>query len=223
MSAVETTFDRIAGVPVHYDRLDPPKHYGSKGDHRSFDCRQKLKDALDECLESLFERWSRGTPTIILTAGTIGDGHGAHGNGYAFDLDGFYWGDERFMMDEYPADRKFYNGINAHLFLHFPQVLSYHYPSHHDHFHVDFNFSHRFRPDSSAQTFFVQSCAVYLYGKDIGSSGTEDDGVDGDWGNKTKDAIVEVLGELGLSGQGGLTETNVWKEFLVKSRDRAFS
>lgn len=223
MPSSETTFDRLAGVPVHYDRLPPPSDYGSKGDHRSFGCRRRLEDTLNECFEGLFNLWGRGTPTIILTAGTIGDGGGAHGQGFAFDLDGFYWGDARFMMDEYPQDRVFYNGINAHLFLYFSQVLSFHYPQHRDHFHVDFNFAHRFRTASNAQTFFVQSCVVHLYGKDIGSTGLEGDGVDGIWGDDTKRGVNQALDDLGLGGQGGLTKPSVWMEFLARSRDRAFS
>ena len=223
MPSTETMFDRIAGVPVHYDRLDPPLHYGSKGDPRSFACRHRLKDTLEACFEDLFDRWGRSSPSIILTAGTLGDGAGAHGQGFAFDLDGFFWDEQRFMMDEYPEDRAFYNGVNAHLFLHFSQVLSFHYPNHRDHFHVDFNFSHRFRTSSNSQTFFVQSCVVHLYGKDIGATGPERDGVDGVWGDQTRRGVSEALGDLGLGRRGGLTEPDVWKQFLIASRDQAFS
>lgn len=222
-SSMDTSFDRLAGVPVHYDRLPPVYPYGSKGDQRQFSCKQLLQDTLTTCFDELFEAWNKGKPSIILTAGTTGDGGGAHGQGYAFDLDGFYWGEEKFMMNEYSADRVFYNGINAHLFLHFSQVLSFHYPGHHDHFHVDFNFSHRFRTSSNAQTYFVQSCVVYIYGKIIGSTGVESDGVDGVWGADTKNGVRDVLQELGLSGQGGLTKPDVWKEFLRLTRDRAFA
>ena len=222
-SSSNTSFDHLAGVPVHYDRLPPAHPYGSKGDHRSFGCKKKLKDTLNSCFEELFDVWNKGTPSIILTAGTTGDGGGAHGQGFAFDLDGFYWGDEKFMMNAYPSDRVFYNGINAHLFLYFSQVLSFHYPRHHDHFHVDFNFSFRFRTSSNAQTYFVQSCAVYIYGKNLGSTGTEGDGVDGIWGSETRSAILEVLDDLGLSGQGGLTKPAVWMEFLRLTRDQAFA
>ncbi|MER9300737.1 hypothetical protein NKI38_30350 [Mesorhizobium sp. M0621] len=222
MPAAETSFDSLAGVPVHYDRL-PSFPYGSKGDPRSFSCRHKLKDTLNTCLAELFEVWGRGRPSIILTAGTIGDGMNAHGQGLAFDLDGFYWGDDRFMMDRYPDDRKLYIGINAHLFLHFFQILSYHYPSHKDHFHVDFNFSFSFRTASNAQTFFLQSALKYVFGREIGKTGPEDDGVDGVYGSATKPAVASVLDELGLSGQGGLTVPSVWRDFLLKCRARAFA
>ena len=152
MSANETSFTHLDSVPVHYDRAAPPNGYGSKGKPGTWGCRHKLKDALDACFTELFDLWPKDKPDIILTAGTIGDGDNAHGKGEAFDLDGFWWGSESFMMDQYPSNRALYLGINAHLFLHFSQVLSFHYPGHHDHFHVDFNFSHRFRTSSNAQT-----------------------------------------------------------------------
>ncbi|MGO1078125.1 hypothetical protein [Inquilinus sp. CA228] len=222
MSATEASFDHLAGVPVHYDRLPSPHSYGSKGELRTFQCRNKLKDTLETCFDDLFTEWGRGRPTVILTAGTIGDGMNAHGQGNAFDLDGFFWNEDRFMMNEYPSDRKFYIGINAHLFIYFSQILSYHYPNHQDHFHMDFNFSYTFRTSSNAQTFFLQSALKYIFGKDIGHTGTENDGVDGDYGTATRPVVANVLAELGLSGQGGLTVPNVWKQFLLECRARAF-
>jgi len=219
----EARFDELAGVRVHDDRNPPPNGYGSKGLPRTFFCTDKLKDTLDGCFAELFTIWGQGTPSIILTAGTLGDGENAHGKGLAFDLDGFYWGEDRFMMLDYPQDRVFYNGINAHLFLFFSQVLSFHYPEHADHFHIDFNASFRFRTSSNAQTFFLQSCLVYLYGKDIGATGPEKDGVDGIYGGATRRALLQVLDDLGLSGRGGLTKADVWRDFLIITRDRAFA
>ena len=141
MPANEASFKKLVDVPVNYDRLPAPFGYGSKGKNQTFFCRNKLKNTLEKCFKELFELWGRDTPSIILTAGTIGDGENAHGQGFAFDLDGFYWGDQKFMMISYPTDREFYLGINAHLFLYFSKVLNYHYPNHQDHFHVDFNFA----------------------------------------------------------------------------------
>lgn len=113
---------------------------------------KETQSALEKCFAELFELWGRERPTIILTAGTIGDGDNSHGKGEAFDLDGFYWGDKKFMMDQYKKDRRFYIGINAHLFLFCSQVLNTHYPNHYDHFHVDFNFTYSYRETSNAQT-----------------------------------------------------------------------
>ena len=220
MPAQETSFNQLSGVPVHYDRLAAPDDYGSKGQARTFWCTTKLRNTLENCVTDLFAVWRKGPPSIILTAGTIGDGDNAHGQGLAFDLDGFHWSDHRFMMDEYPEDRPFYVGINAHLFLYFSQVLSYHYPAHRDHFHLDFNFTYTFRPASNAQTFFLQSALKYLFGKDIGQTGPEHDGVDGVYGSATKPVVAEVLEEIGLSGT--LTTGAVWREFLLECRKRAF-
>jgi|EndMetStandDraft_2_1072991.scaffolds.fasta_scaffold181432_2 hypothetical protein len=221
MPAQETSFTKLANVPVHYDRLPAPDDYGSEGKPRTFRCTIKLRDTLEQSLTDLFTVWGRGRPSIILTAGTIGDGDNAHGQGLAFDLDGFHWDGHRFMMDEYPADRRFYVGINAHLFLYFSQVLSYHYPAHRDHFHVDFNFDYTFRPASNAQTFFLQSALKYLFDKDIGGTGPEHDGVDGVYGSATEPVVTKVLQEIGLSGE--ITTKTVWREFLLECRKRAFA
>lgn len=219
----EASFNTLAGVPVHYDRLKAPKGYGSKGEQRNFKCTNELKTALGNCMTDLFAAWNEGNPTIILSAGTLGDGEHAHGKGNAFDLDGFWWGERRFMMDEYPTNRRLYIGINAHLFLYFPQVLSYHYKGHKDHFHVDFNQSHKnhFRTGSEAQTYFLQMVLKYLYGQDLGTSGKEKDGVDGDYGTKTKNALKAVLPMIDMAGKD-ITKQADWREFLTKVRENAF-
>lgn len=220
MAPNETSFNQLLDIPVNYDRLAAPNDYGSKGKNRTFNCTNKLKSTLTDCLEDLFDVWNRDKPSIILTAGTLGDGGGEHGQGMAFDLDGFYWGDQKFMMLFYPTDRLFYLGINAHLFLYFSQVLSYHYPNHKDHFHVDFNFSFKYRPDSNAQTFFVQACLKYIFKKNIGSTGIEGDGVDGVFGHDTKTVLAEVLAEQGI---GEITTTANWKKFLKVCREKGFA
>jgi len=221
MSAKETSFKQLVGVPVHYDRLNQPNQYGSKGQARTFQCRNQLRSTLEQCFSELFNIWGRGVPSIILTAGTIGDGGGDHGRGYAFDLDGFYWGEKKFMMLEYPKDRPFYLGINAHLFLYFSQVLSYHYPSHADHFHVDFNFTSSFRPQSNAQTFFLQACLRYILNTDLGKTGQEKDGVDGIFGSDTEQALRTALKKIGVADK--LTTAPGWKKFLKICREEAFA
>jgi hypothetical protein len=115
MSASETSFTSLAGVPVRYDRLnDAP--YGSEGKVRTFECREKLKKALETCMADLFSVWGRDQPSVILSAGTLGDGKNAHGQGYAFDLDGFRWEGKRFMMNEYSQDRRY---ISASMLIYF--------------------------------------------------------------------------------------------------------
>ena len=222
MLAKETSFEELVGVPVHYDRLSS-EAFGTEGIPYEFFCTNKLKDRLNECFGELFDRWPYGIPSLVLSAGTIGDNENQHGKGLAFDLDGFYLTSGKFMMDEYPERRLGYIGINAHLFLYFPQVLSYHYPQHHDHFHVDFNFTMMYRTASNAQTYFLQSALVYLFEQDLGTYGIEGDGVDGVYGDVTRSATLSVLKTLGLNGQGGLTEAVVWREFLSYARDKCFS
>ncbi|MEP3051792.1 MAG: hypothetical protein ABJP48_03510 [Erythrobacter sp.] len=221
--AREANFDQLACVPVHYDRLAEPNNYGSRGQPRTFYCRSRLKSTLNQCLADLWPLWGKGTPSIILSAGTIGDNGGQHGTGYAFDLDGFYWGNERFMMDEFPSKQVFYNGINAHLYLYFSQVLSYQYDNHHNHFHVDFNFSYAFRTTSTAQTNFLQSCLIYNYGHNLGSTGKYGDGVDGIYGHDTRRATGQLMRDLGLSGRGGLGRRDVWFDFLKIVRQHSFA
>jgi hypothetical protein len=125
------------------------------------------------------------------------------------------------MMISYPTDREFYLGINAHLFLHFSQVLSYHYPNHQDHFHVDFNFTFKFRPESNAQTFFLQACLKYIFGRELGNTGPEKDGVDGMFGGDTEAALKKVLRDEGLPAT--ITTEAGWRKFLLLTRERAFS
>lgn len=219
----EASFTSLAGVPVHYDRLASAP-YGSDGAPRTFHCTQKLLDTLEACFGELFPLLPLGTPRLILTAGTLGDGENAHGKGLAFDLDGLKWAGDSLMMLDYPARRALYIGINAHMFLHFTQVLSWHYPRHKDHFHVDFNrSSHRYSTSSNAQTFFLQSAVKYIYGMDIGAFGEEQDGVDGVYGSATRRVMPDVLGMAGLAGQGGITDPAVWIGFLKDTRTRAFA
>lgn len=225
--ATEASFTKLAGVPVHYDR-EPVATYGGEGVQRTFQCTKQLQTTLEGCMGTLFEVWGRPKPTTILTAGTLGDGDNEHGRGLAFDLDGFRWGQPSapkdrgtyFMMADYPKDRRFYLGISAHLFLSFSQVLSWHYPNHRDHFHVDFNFGYRFRPESNAQTFFLQAVARHVFGLEIGKSGVEKDGVDGIYGGSTRTAEAEMRRQLGVTGS--LVNEEPWRAFLTLCRDKAF-
>lgn len=226
-TASAAVFKELGGVPVHYDRL-PVAAYGSAGEPREWRCTEKLADTLSDCMEDLFKVWGQPLPDAILTAGVLGDGENAHGQGLAFDLDGFAYNSFRsdartFTMAEYPKDRRFYVALWAHLFLFFPQVLGWHYPGHADHFHVDFNFGFRFRPESNAQTHFVQAALRHVFGQDIGKSGVEKDGVDGIYGPGTKTAVAKVLATLRLDGMGGLTKPDIWRGFLMETRELAFT
>jgi len=217
----EVSFKSLSDVPVHYDR--DPGAYGTRGRPYTFRCTARLRDTLEACMSSLFDEIPYGKPEVITSAGTIGDGDNAHGKGQAFDLDGLFWSDNQLVMDDFFDQKFLYLGINAHLYLYFPQVLNFYYPNHHDHFHVDFNFSRRFRPESNAQNYFLQAALRYVYDEEIGRHGQHGDGVDGVHGPSTQRATADVLKDLGLRGRGGLSTTRVWDEFLTKTRAAAFS
>jgi hypothetical protein len=55
MPATEASFKKLVDVPVHYDRLPAPFGYGSKGKNLRFECRNKLKNALESCFEELLK------------------------------------------------------------------------------------------------------------------------------------------------------------------------
>lgn len=86
---------------------------------------------------------------------------------------------------------------------------------------MDFTFSFKFRPESNAQTFFLQACLKYPFGKDIGNTGIDNDGVDGIFGHDTETTLNQVLTGLGITG--GVTNAAGWKKFLLVCRERAFS
>jgi len=216
------SFDALAGVPVHYDRRFPGD-YGSDGERKTFRCTKKLHTSLEACFGELFAIIPHGRPRIILTAGTIGDGENAHGKGLAFDLDGLVWDELRLPMARFTGNERLYLGINAHLFLHFSQVLNFYYPRHEDHFHVDFNFQRSFREASNAQTMFVQAVLVYLYGADIGNYGKLGDGVDGVFGDGTRKQLAKLLKQATFDMKvAELSEPAGWAKFLKLVRTAAF-
>jgi hypothetical protein len=218
--AREVSFTTLAGVDVHYDR--DLGAYGTRGRPYVFKCQARLRDALEACFEELFKLLPEGKPNLITSAGTIGDGENAHGLGLAFDLDGLFWDNTSFVVRDFFVQKYLYLGVNAHLFRHFPQVLNYYYPQHDDHFHVDFNFSFRYRPESNAQTYFLQASLKYVFDEELGRHGIHRDGVDGVHGEATRRALGRVLAALPLKTKGGLTTKDGWFEFLEHARQRAF-
>ncbi len=227
MSADEKSFTELAGVPVWYHERDKPDPGDEKifRRERTYKCTQDLYERLSHCFDELFKIWPLETPAAILTMGTLGDGENAHGKGNAFDLSGFELSDGTVCrVFDYPDWKVLLDGINAHLFLYFPQVLNHFYPKHRDHFHVDTNFADRnhYRPGSTAQTFFVQAVLRHAFGQDLGSGGRYGDGVDGKLGGKTKKALDEIMYRLELTGGGGLTNGGVWTNFVLRARSSSF-
>ncbi len=220
-----TNFKTLAGIPVWYHNIDSGNETISEKE-REFPCSEKLAATLEDCFTELFEIWPLPKPKAILSMGSLGDGKGQHGTGNAFDLSGFVMQDGSVIrVLDYQEWVHLLNGINAHLFSYFPQVLSHFYPKHSDHFHVDFNNSTRnhYRNGSDAQTFFIQAILRHTYGRDLGGGGRYRDGIDGKNGGHTKQSLDAILHLLLLTGGGGLENSQVWRAFLSHARADSFA
>ncbi len=227
MSANEKSFQKLADTAVWYHLRDEPNDGDEKifRKKRTYHCSNKLHGTLESCFEELFQIWPLGKPKAILTMGALGDGESSHGKGSAFDLSGFEQADGTVLrVFDYNESRLLSDGVNAHLFLYFPQVLNHFCPNHRDHFHVDFNYENRnhYRLGSKAQTFFIQSVLRNAFDQDLGSSGRYDDGIDGVYGARTRAALDEVFFGLGLAGSGGLSDEGVWRDFVIHARNHSF-
>lgn len=179
----------IAGVPLHYDRLNNHRcSYGTMGKKRSFQGRRELMVALNAWITEVCKHW-HGKPTVVCTAGLFVEKPGWHGKGLAFDLDAIFWEDRHFITLQMMADPRFYYGIAASLRMFFPTVLSYLYDSNHrDHFHAQLDGqSMGFRAKSKSDAIILQGCLRYCCG--------ENTAVDGIVGKKTIAALKRVIGE----------------------------
>lgn len=192
-----------AGVALHYDRL-PAFPYGSKGQARSFECNPNLKTALDRACAELWHRLPEGKPDILLTAGAYVDKPGAHGSGTAFDFDGMWWGDKRFVTTDYPNRKVYYCGIQAVLMRQFGVVLNYHWPNHRDHFHIDLSAPTGWRAGGKSCVMGAQTILRDVWG-------FNDLAIDGRYGTKTAMAFEGI----------GIAPGGQWDVFLDKTIDRA--
>jgi hypothetical protein len=124
-------FSRLGGVPVTYRRQRAPSQL-----------QEDFLAVLDKCFEELWEVWGE-RPNAILSAGAYVAKAGRHGEGLAFDLDGFDFGDGPWCKLKrwgglWKAHRRLAICIEAHLRLHIPQVLGPSYDwAHRDHWHLD--------------------------------------------------------------------------------------
>ena len=213
MAKPSNNFEKLAGVPVHYDRLRPPYNYGTRGKPTRFHATEEFQQKLDNCFSELWKLVPYGTAEVITSAGAYTNKPGWHGKGKAFDLDGIYWSDKTFITLHYPNDPKFYLGVDAILRKHFGTVLNYHYnPSHKDHFHI--------QDDGKAVGFRkARSIIVFLQAalSEIFNNTAE---INGSWNSQTVEAMSRVLEILDIDGD--LTEAENWSEFLTKTAARAF-
>ena len=207
----------LADVPLYYDRRSP-KDLGI-GTPVTLAMAKNTEEKLDNCFFELWNACPLGQANKIFTAGAYVNKPGMHGTGRAFDLDGFEWNNRKFIVLEdgrKAGDRKFYFGIEAILRRHFGIVLDYLYNRDHwDHFHIDDSVTTNFSTSSRSKVLFLQGALVNVFGFSVGPTG-----IDGQWGNNTKNAVNKALSKLGISGS--ISKLSVWKEFLKGTAKEAF-
>ena len=209
-----TTLD--GGVPVHYDRLPSPFHYGSRGREHTFHCETDFESLLDAAFRDVWLYTGLGQAEVITSAGAYVNKPGQHGIGRALDIDGIFWPNKTFVTLHagwQGQDRKFYFGIEAVLRRHFGVVLDYEYNSdHRDHFHVDHSQSLAFRTTSRSKVGSLQGMLNHIWGKNV-----DEDRI---WGPQTAGAVDEVLEVAGLPGP--ITNQGQWLLLMKKTAEEAF-
>lgn len=204
------------GVPVHYDRLPSPFHYGSRGKEARFYCKADFETLLDDAFRDIWLYTGLGKAEVITSGGAYVDKPGQHGNGRALDIDGIFWSNKTFVTLHagwQGQDRKFYFGIEAVLRRHFGVVLDYEYNApHRDHFHVDDSQNLGFRKSSTSKVRSLQGMLNHVWGHNV-----DEDGV---WGDQTAGAVSEVLAVAGLPGP--ITNQEQWLLLMKKTAEEAF-
>ncbi len=204
------------GVPVHYDRLPSPNHYGSRGLPQSFHCHTDFELALDNAFKDVWLYTGLGKAQVITSAGAYVNKPGQHGQGRAFDIDGIFWANKTFVTLHagwQGYDRKFYFGVEAVLRMHFGVVLDYEYNSpHRDHFHVDNSQGRAFRKTSTSKVRSLQGMLNHVWSQNV-----DEDGV---WGDQTAGAVTDILVLAGLPGP--ITKQEQWLKLMKKTAEVAF-
>ncbi len=134
-------FEKLSGVPVHYDRFPPSSGfgYGTKGKPHTFRAEPGFIVELEGFVKALKTYSARFGPLQVITsAGAYVDKPGYHGLGRAFDLDGLFWRDRTLVTKQFPDEPILYVAVESVIRRHFGTVLNYDYNvDHQDHFHVD--------------------------------------------------------------------------------------
>lgn len=211
------SFTTLGGlVPVHYDRLDSPFHYGSRGRPETFFCQTDFETLLDKAFQDVWLYTGLGKAEVITSAGAWVNKPRQHGKGRALDIDGIFWANKTFVTLHagfQGQDRKFYFGIGAVLRAHFGVMLDYEANAdHRDHFHVDDSQSLGFKKSSRSRVRSLQGMLNHVWGKNVDE--------DGDWGNQTAGAVAEVLATVGLPGP--ITNQEQWLLLMKKTAEQAF-
>lgn len=204
------------GVPVHYDRLDSPHHYGSRGKPAKFHCDPDFEALLDAAFRDVWRFTGLGKAEVITSGGAFVNKPGQHGTGRALDIDGIFWSDKTFVTLHagfQGQDREFYFGIDAILRLHFGVVLDYEFNSdHRDHFHIDDSLGLGFSTQASSKVGFLQGMINNVWGKNV-----DEDRI---WGPQTAGAVAEVLDAAGIPGP--ITNEARWLLLMRKTAEKVF-
>ncbi len=204
------------GIPVHYDRLPSPNHYGTRGKLATFHCQSDFEEMLDDAFRDVWLYTGLGPAEVITSAGAYVSKPGQHGQGRALDIDGIFWSSKTFVTLHagwQGQDRNFYFGIEAVLRRHFGVVLDYEYNApHRDHVHVDDSNSLAFRKTSRSKVRSLQGMLNHVWGKNVDE--------DGAWGDQTDGAVSEVLVFSGLPGP--ITNQEQWLLLMKKTAEKAF-
>ena len=206
-------FERLAGVPVLYDRLKD-EHYGKTGIPYKFHCTTATQTALETLFQDLFARTvpKFGPVSAILSAGAWVNKPGQHGEGKAFDLDAILWQRVQFVALEQRQKKTLYLAVQALCNRHFGVVLGYNYNvDHHDHLHVDIGRPVAFR-EAKSVTEFLQEALNTLYNQTLT--------VDGEYGHLTEQALQDTLAVLGIAN---VDTIETWRRFLDAVCDEAVS
>lgn len=197
-----TTITHAGPYRLAYDRLSS-LGYGvieplPGRDTRNFRGEPALQTALNNWA-ALIPTIMNPAPAYILTGGLYVDKSGAHGQGLAVDVDGFYWSDaNKFMALNAPTDWWRYLRIEATLRKHFGTVLNYDYNrAHQDHWHCDLGSNTTWRGVSS-QVKFVQRALNEIWRETLP--------VDGQFTQTTQDAARRAGYDL--------SQESNWQRFL---------
>lgn len=224
MSRPDNTFDKLAGVPVHYDRYPDPEYgYGTRGKPNTWHCTEAFEQKLVEALEELWELCPLGRAEVITTAGAYVNKPGLHGKGRGFDVDGIFWSDRTFVTKNYPNDRPFYLAVEAVFRKHFGTVLNYEYNvDHQDHLHIDDGSETGFVPEHRSRVLSLQMALTHVFERPVT--------IDGLIGPETNGAAREVLTELELATEGEVAGENqlhqtldrIWLSLLERTAAEGF-
>ena len=208
--------NQISGIKLHYAR-ETQYPYGSQGRPITFSIESGFKNQLTQCFDELFSNCPLGKPNIITCAGIYtpsnSNSSSQHIFGKAFDIDAAFWNNRVLITKKFLHNKDLYLGMESYLRLHFGIVLNYFYNTQHqDHWHIDNSVSVDFRTSARSSTVYLQLVLTYIYENPVE--------IDGFWGPQTRNAIRNVLGMLGLSGE--ITSVNTYKAFLRKTGTIAF-